>query len=252
MNEKPPYQRRLDIEGAYNVRDLGGYQTAGGRTTRWRTFLRADGLHALTSSDRRKLIDYGVRTVIDLRRNQETVETPDVFAASADVSYRHMNMVTDTNPPGYDAEGEGPAWIADTYRRILRYRQPQIRRILEALADSDSHPLLFHCAAGTDRTGIIAALLLGVAGVPNDRIADDYALSAEGLLARYMEHGPPPGMASHDLTQASVTEVMAPAEAMTLTLKYLADEYNGPEGYMRSIGITADQINSIHVALVGE
>ena len=83
------------MEGAYNVRDLGGYLTVDGRRTRWRMFLRAAGLHRLTPDDQDRLVQYGVRTVIDLRRTREVEESPNVFAASRRVSYHHQNLLGD-------------------------------------------------------------------------------------------------------------------------------------------------------------
>ena len=76
----------LHIEGAYNVRDLGGYATSDGRRTRWGVFLRADSLHRLPLRSQAALIDYGIRTVIDLRRSREIQSDPNVFFASSDVS----------------------------------------------------------------------------------------------------------------------------------------------------------------------
>ena len=101
MTKPTKHTRALDVEGAYNVRDLGGYRTADGKTTRWRAFLRADGLHNLSESTKTVLIEYGVRTVIDLRRTFETVETPNALAGMEGIEFFHLNMIGDTNPPGY-------------------------------------------------------------------------------------------------------------------------------------------------------
>ena len=81
--------RHLDIDGAYNVRDLGGYPTRDGRRTRWKTFVRAASLHRLPPDSRATLIDYGIRTVIDLRMTRELEDAPNVFAGSSEVAYLH-------------------------------------------------------------------------------------------------------------------------------------------------------------------
>lgn len=108
-----------------------------------------------------------------MRRERETVETPNVFASSGDVDYRHMNLITDTDPEGYGSPGEGPAWIAGSYKLLLDNRKPEIAAIMATLANPDVVPALFHCAGGADRTGIIAALLLSLVGVPEQTIAED-------------------------------------------------------------------------------
>jgi len=92
MDETLDPKRYLEIEGAHNVRDLGGYGTRDGGCTRWRRFLRADSLHGLSPAAQTVLLDYGVRTLIDLRRTKETQAKPNVFARSAGVAYHPLNM----------------------------------------------------------------------------------------------------------------------------------------------------------------
>ena len=235
-------QRWLDVPGAYNVRDLGGYRTIDGKPTRFRAFLRADSLHNLTESAKTGLIEYGVRTVIDLRRTLETVETPNMLAGVEGVEYVHMNMIGDTNPPGYDsppAEDQSTAaWTSNTYRVLLDKRQEVISETLVKLAGSEGHTAMYHCAAGTDRTGIISALLLGLAGVPEDVIIADYALSAHGLRRRYLAEGIPEFLEGKDFSLEEPPQFMAPPEAMERTLTHLEDQYGGIESYVRHIGLT--------------
>lgn len=238
-------RRWLDVPGAYNVRDLGGYRTADGRTTRWGAFLRADSLHNLSDSARTGLIDYGVRTVIDLRRSYETIETPNVFAGMDGVEYVHMNMIGDTNPPGYDSPPPGEEWTSNTYRVLLDQRQGVISETLVKLADSVAHAAMYHCAAGTDRTGIISALLLGLAGVHESTIVEDYALSAHGLRRRYLAEGIPEFLEGKDFTLEEPPQFLAPPAAMEHTLKHLNDQYGGIESYVRHIGLTDAHIIDI-------
>ena len=223
--------RWLDVPGAYNVRDLGGYLTTDGKTTRWRAFLRADSLHNLSESTKSALIEYGVRTVIDLRRTNETVDTPNALADMDDTQYFHLNMIGDTNPPGYIApppdEWTTPELTSDIYRVLLDQRQEVISETLVTLANSKGHTAIYHCAAGTDRTGIISALLLGLAGVPADTIAKDYALSAHGLRLRVLDDGIPDYLADQDFTQEEPPEILAPPEAMERTLQHLGDQVRG-------------------------
>ena len=242
-------QRWLDVPGAYNVRDLGGCPTSDGKTTRFRAFLRADGLHNLTDSTRQDLFEYGVRTVIDLRRTPETVETPNVFANIEGVEYHHLNMIGDANPPGYvqppQDEWTTPEATAEIYRVLLDERQEVISETLVALADSKGHTAVYHCAAGTDRTGIISALLLGLAGVPEDTIIADYALSAHGLRRWVLAEGIPDYLADQDFTLDEPPEILAPPSAMERTLRHLNDKYGGIEPYVRHIGLTDAHVADI-------
>ena len=241
--------RWLTVPGAYNVRDLGGYRTADGRTTRWRAFLRADSLHNLSESTKNGLIEYGVRTVIDLRRTRETVETPNALAGMESIEFFHLNMIGDTNPPGYIApppdEWTTPELTSNIYRVLLDQRQDVISETLVTLANSKGHTAIYHCAAGTDRTGIISALLLGLAGVQADTIVDDYALSAHGLRRWILAEGIPDSLVGKDFNLDEPPQFLAPPEAMERTLQHLGDQYGGIESYVRHIGLTDAQINDI-------
>ena len=241
--------RWLDVPGAYNVRDLGGYLTTDGKTTRWRAFLRADSLHNLSETTKTGLIEYGVRTVIDLRRTRETVETPNALAGMESIEFFHLNMIGDTNPPGYIApppdEWTTPELTSNIYRVLLDQRQDVISETLVTLANSKGHTAIYHCAAGTDRTGIISALLLGLAGVQADTIVDDYALSAHGLRRWILAEGIPDSLVGKDFNLDEPPQFLAPPEAMERTLQHLGDQYGGIESYVRHIGLTDAQINDI-------
>ena len=234
--------RHLELEGAHNVRDLGGYRMQDGRQTRWKRFLRADNLHQLTSASQDALIEYGVRTVIDLRRTQETIDTPNVFADSSRVAYHHHNMIGDTPLPGVPEEGEATRRIADTYCIFLDDCKDQTGEILATLAAPGALPALYHCASGKDRTGLISALILGLAGVPEETIAQDYGLSARYLVGRESL----PSISTWEDFQREY----CPPDTMLITLQHLEQSYGGVEGYMRSIGLQEEQIDSLRTAIV--
>ena len=181
--------RLLAWEACYNARDLGGYATVGGGRTRWGAFVRADNLRRLRSSGRAALLDYGVRTVIDLRRADELEIDPNPFAEqSGDARWpRYLNL-----PFGLGADraavaavvaaGAGPDASMDAlFRLVLDQYWRGIAGVMTAIAAAPDGAVLFHCHAGKDRTGLIAALLLALAGVPAPTIAEDYALSQEYL-----------------------------------------------------------------------
>ena len=245
--------RHLDIDGAYNVRDLGGYPTSDGRQTRWKTFVRAASLHALKPAAQSALIDYGIRTVIDLRKTDETEEAPNVFAGSSQVSYHHQNMLGDEPLSEWEdpvEKGEPADLILAAYAPWLDLRQTQIGRTLATLAEPTARPAMYHCAGGKDRTGVISALLLGLAGVPEDIIAEDYALSARYLLDRYFANQGPPESNSGNYTWEDYQREFCPPDGMLKVLEYLNERYGGVEAYVRTTGLDSGQIESIRTALV--
>ena len=245
--------RHLDIDGAYNVRDLGGYPTLDGRRTRWKVFVRSASLHRLPPDSQAALIDYGIRTVIDLRMTHELEEAPNVFAGSSEVNYLHQNMIGDEPLSGTRDSvetGEASERILASYGSWLDLRQPQIRRTLATLAQPGARPVMYHCAGGKDRTGVISALLLGIAGVPPDVIAEDYALSATYLLDRYFAEEAPPGSTPDNYTHEDYKRDFCPPDAMLKVLDYVNQRYGGVEAYVRTAGLRPEEIESIRTALV--
>ena len=144
----PSHERRIDIAGAYNVRDLGGYPTVDGRTTRRGHFIRADRLSALPAQAQKTLCDYGVRTVVDLRTSNETKQWPCTFANHPTVDYRRHNLEGDDLLPGYDL-GDKHRSLFDSYLVLLDIRRAAVRDVFATLADSSRSPVVFFCAGGT-------------------------------------------------------------------------------------------------------
>ena len=248
-------RRRLDLEGAYNVRDLGGYPTLDGRRTRWGKFLRADGLHALTAESQDALFGYGVRTVVDLRLTREVESQPNVFAARPEFSYRRVNVLGDEYlEPDAPQIGEPARRLVAIYTMVLEQRQPAVRRVLGLLAGSGPSAAMYHCTAGKDRTGIVSALLLGLAGVPRETIIEDYALSARFLVDRYFDLLAKGEMTTErpleEITWQTYRDEFCPQDAMVHVLRHLDDRYDGVEGYAREIGVTQPEIEAIRTSLV--
>ena len=245
--------RHLDLKGSYNIRDLGGYRTTDGRTTRWRTLLRSGTMHGLPVESQEALIDYGVRTVIDLRTTAETRDFPNVFSDSSKVAFRHQNMIGDAPLEGAENVVEGGE-VADrilaSYSAWLDQRQPRIGETLATLAEPTALPAIYHCAGGKDRTGTISALLLGIAGVPPETIAQDYALTARYLIDRYFDEQAAPGVTPATYTWKDYQSEFCPPEAMLKVLGHLDDHYGGIEGYVRAVGLSDHQIESLRHALV--
>jgi protein-tyrosine phosphatase len=239
--------RHLPLDGTYNVRDIGGYTTRPGRRTRWRTLLRADSLHRLTAPAQAELLACGVRTIVDLRHVGEQLAAPNVFAGSSAVRYLHAPLLED---PTTRASSAPAASLSEIYRLALRTRGDQIAAIFNQLAVDDGLPALVHCTAGKDRTGIVVALLLGLVGVPNEIIAEDYALSATYLQGGYFDE------ARLRAEQAGISwseyqlRLVCPAPLMLDTLAWLQAEYGGVEGYLLGVGLPAWVLDSLRERLL--
>ncbi len=218
-----PLQRHLPLDGTRNVRDIGGYPAAGGRRTRWRTLLRSDELVSLPGHARRALEDLGVRQVIDLRWPEELVRAPNVFHGSSTVRYRHVPLLEDDPTPH--------AGLAGMYRHVLDERAPQLAEVFRALLPDDGLPAVVGCAAGKDRTGVVVALLLDVAGVPHDVIVEDYALSAGFFAAPVTRMDP-------DDWRHPPLQVDSPPEFMISTLEHLGRRHGGSRALLRRQGLS--------------
>ncbi|MGF1600020.1 MAG: tyrosine-protein phosphatase [Acidimicrobiales bacterium] len=166
----------MAIDGVFNFRDLGGLTTVGGRRTRPGLVYRADGLHRASPEGRRHLVGRGVRRVIDLRTAEET-DREGRFDGEG-VIYLHVPVVDSLGRFGPPPEGVEDL-LLHHYRGMLDDNGAGFARVLGLVADSldAAEPVVFHCAAGKDRTGVLAALLLAGIGVDDNIVADDYARS---------------------------------------------------------------------------
>ena len=175
-----PRSRTLTLTGVYNFRDLGGYRAAGGRTVRWHTLFRADGLGRLTPEDVEALRPYGLRTVVDLRMAHELEDVGRFPVDAYPVTFHHLSVMDRT----WDREEAAIAhlppadFLHTRYTDMLLEAGPRYADALRLLAATDALPAVFHCAAGKDRTGLLAMLVLGSLGVDREDIVEDYALTS--------------------------------------------------------------------------
>ena len=176
---EPQERRHFDWDGCINARDLGGLPTIDGRLTRYGVFLRADTVCGLTAGGRQQLQADGVRTVIDLRNFHETEKDPNPFVAAAGITYLHRPF----NDDAIEARMRELGSPAEKYAAMIDAGGARAVAIIDVLTTA-SKPVLFHCLGGRDRTGLVAALALALAGVTDAVIEDDYLLSDERLATR--------------------------------------------------------------------
>lgn len=236
---RTPAARRVPFEHLHNFRDLGGYRTADGRETAWGLLYRADSLGKLTISpaDAARFAALGVRTVIDLRYPFE-IKASGRVPAQDGLAYHNLSI--EHRP--YDQPALGPdvqpgPYLAERYREVAEDGPVEIRAALELIAADTDGPVVFHCASGKDRTGLIAALVLTLLGVPDDAVAADFALTEEvreALITQWSQKygGRRPGWPGYGRT---------PAEVVTRLYAGLAADYGSVVGYTEQrLGLDAD------------
>ncbi|MGE0383539.1 MAG: tyrosine-protein phosphatase [Gammaproteobacteria bacterium] len=179
--------RILNLPGAVNLRDFGGYETADGRRIRAGRLLRSGTLANLTESARKALLDHGVAVICDLRRDNEIEQEPTPFPGD------HPRRVRVPIEPGNSrahAEEDGripsdPAQVAAFMvalnRELARDCVHQYRRVIGALIGAGESTFLLHCSAGKDRTGFGAAVILRLLGVPRETAVEDFLLSNDAV-----------------------------------------------------------------------
>ena len=240
------WTRRLAWEGCLNARDLGGYPTEDGRETRWGAIVRSDSLATLSEAGRAALVDYGVRSIIDLRLPSEVEEHPNPFAVAGahGMAYRNISFVDPAAGPLGDFTS-----MADNYARMLGRFRPAVGAVMTAIARAPEGGVLVHCMGGKDRTGLISALLLELVGVPRDTIGADYALTGECLRPldeEWLETGP----GDRAEREAMIAKYEPTAEVMLDVLDRLEAQHGGVEAYLSAAGVAAEDLARLKDRLV--
>ena len=241
-------RRRIETPGAFNVRDLGGLPTTDGRT-RWGRFVRSDLLSGIPSEAQEALFAYGAQTVVDLRTTEETMRWPCSLANDVRFDYHQVNLLGDEPIPGFRLSLDCTT-LANSYAVLLTARRSTIRDVFATLAGSTRSATVFFCAGGTDRTGLIAALVLGLSGVSDEVIAEDYSLSAQGLVDRFLADGAPAWMDPRDLTSGRALATLARRDTMLKLLHLVRRDYGSVISYLRNAGVTAEEIDEIRDSLI--
>jgi protein-tyrosine phosphatase len=241
-----PPERHIALEDPLNFRDLGGYATAGGRHVRWRTLFRADGLTRLTPGDLDVMRTLRIATVLDLRSTTE-LEVGRFPVDDHPVAFFHLPIVEETmDPRKYQLR---PGKLGERYEELARFGAPQIATALGIIADPASHPLVFHCTVGKDRTGILAAVTLALLGVPDETIIADYVLSGPPITAlreRWAARNPE---VSRQLDDYPETFSAAPTNISWLFAR-LREEHGSIEGYAESTGVAPGVIDRLRDTLL--
>ncbi len=252
--------RNIELEQAWNFRDLGGYETVDGRTVKWRRVFRSAGIDGLSDADLLTVGDLGIRVVYDFRRDAEVserliwFERPDaprrirlpIGGESAVDDEFHRKVMDGT------VRQVPPARLVKTYVDFSTRYGSHFGIVLRGLAEPEDLPALFHCVAGKDRTGFTAMLLLAALGVPDDVIVADYELTEQARQPRLEQ------LRQELAAIGTRYEDMrgyfgAPAEVMEGVLAHLRESYGSVEEYLDAeCGVTPRHVERLRSLLLDD
>ena len=226
--------KRLKLEAVDNVRDLGGYPISANAITKWGLFLRSADLEGITKNDIDLLLNYGIKTVIDLKMFDETSNP---IKNDKRFNYTQVPLFDDFN----DVLDISKNYNNSVYLTIIKVFKPRIKEVFNFIGNHiNNGGILFHCLVGKDRTGIIAVLLLLLAGVSDIDILADYIVSAIYIRPIMIKQN------------KSYEEIRIYPEEIELIMAEINDNYNGAENYLRDIGVSAEAINNIKLNFIYE
>ncbi len=238
-------QRHLYWESCYNVRDLGGLPTTAGGETHWQAIIRSDVLSRLTPAGQQALLDYGVRTIIDLRGPQEVAAKPSPVTqpgTNDTAVLTYLNLPLEKYYPHVSALISQAATRAEVYIIILDHYPDAIADVMRAIAYARPGGVIIHCHAGKDRTGIVSALLLRLVGVPTDMVVADYAESQVRLWPLYEKMVAQAGGEENLGFWLKPTAVPA---MMHHTLAHIETTYGSVQYYLQQAGLTPAEIKRL-------
>jgi protein-tyrosine phosphatase len=226
--------RVVPLEGTHNFRDVGGYPTRDGGITRERVLFRSDALHDLDDDGRTRLDELDVRTVVDLRTDDERAARPDAVGGRTLVEHPIFLEV------GPDI---GPRNLPEVYDLMLDRYGDRLAGAVRALAAPGALPAVVHCTAGKDRTGVVVGLVLAAVGVPDEIVAADYAATALFLTPAFIEVL----VGASQETEAAM--MRSEAAFMTALLTRVETEHGGAAAYLRAHGVTDEELLRLRSAL---
>ena len=239
--------RRIELDGVTNFRDLGGYETTAGDRVKWRTFFRSDTLSGLTDADMEAVCGLGLDTAVDLRYADERHREPSRFLGHDQVEVLALGLderlgasFLDSFEPSPEAAESARTYLTENYRNYPFLYAHAYRELVRRLAKGER--VVVHCTAGKDRAGTAAALVLMALGVPRETVFEDYLLTN-----RYWDRGgrEKPGMDAE--TVASIFS--ARAEYLDAAFTAIEDRYGTVQAYLEEhVGLDDTALGALRSA----
>jgi protein-tyrosine phosphatase len=256
LRPSPPKTRDLVWDGCLNVRDLGGLPTADGGETRYGAVVRADSVSLLSDEGWRALVDYGIRTVLDLRGDHEREDDPPaelpvevVHVPFMEASEAEWEEIAEELEAATVAAPDDATATREAYLIFLERFEANVAAAVRAVANAPAGGIVVHCVGGKDRTGLLSAFLLHLAGVSDEDVAADYALSEERLRPRH-----------ETWFEAAETEeelerlrriAQTPAASMAGLFAELERRYGSVEGFLLQAGVMEEELSRARARLRG-
>ena len=235
-------ERLLPMEGAYNVRDAGGYKTADGKTVKWGKVFRSGDLNQLTNTDKAYLENIGIKTIVDFRTSLEKSTAPDTSLATVVNRLEYpidTGNVIDMVQIALQTVEENKQVLIDGNKLFVTDFQDVYKNFFAALMDENNPPLLFHCSAGKDRAGFATALFLSALGVDKETVIEDYLLSGIYVEEKYA-------------STVSLAPNLAPLftvyrEYIEAAFDTIDEKYGGIESYLKNeLGVDLELMKTIY------
>lgn len=227
--------RRFLLSNTINTRDLGGYPIGNSKYTAYKKFIRSDVIEKVSDDDIKLLLENKITTIVDLRNDEEVKRRPSAFRGNNAFDYRHCKMYGDGRIPDKEED------IAPSYFEMVEEEKSMLK-IMKVIANAKDG-VLYHCTAGKDRTGVVSALLLSLAGVADADIFADYIISQAyyyPLIQKYYKENP-----------EIPIEILTPKiEYMIGFLDLFYDKYNTAEDYLLKIGLSNSEILNLKKKLI--
>jgi protein-tyrosine phosphatase len=252
-NHSPtPSERHRRVEGTYNLRDVGGYRTldSAGQVdgvTRWGRLFRSDALHRLTDTSRGTLAELGIRTIVDLRDESELLSSPSRIDGLA-ITVVHEPIFT--GDPTRRVTGD--VTLDSLYRSIVTDFGHNLAAAVGDIARAADEPVLVHCTAGKDRTGLVVALALLAVGVDREDVLGDYAQTEENLSGEWAEEMLSQMVSSGVDVTPELTAIISasPRRLMADTLDLIEEEWGSAQQYLIAHGLDSHDLDELRFALV--
>ena len=228
------YRNRLVLETTYNTRELGGIPIGFDSAVKWGQLLRSDDISSLSTKDIEKLQSYGVDTIIDLRTKAEREETGYILEKNDSFKKHYISLMIADDVQDI-TQSDTEMNLGDFYCELLDQGKDMIKDIFNVFKDSTNNGILFHCAAGKDRTGVISALMLNLLGVTDGDIIANYEVTYSHLSKN----------PDFQVPEEYAHLVNSKREHMERFLEKLRTDYENAENYLLACGLTKSDIDRI-------